>query len=112
MVKDRLKANPIPVQIPIGAEQFFRGIIDLITMRAEVYYDDAGKDVRDEDIPEDMQEIAQKYHDELIEAVASYDDELMEKYFNGEELSVEEIKATIRKGTLANDMVPMVCGTS
>ena len=112
MVKDRLKANPIPVQIPIGAEAQFRGIIDLITMRAEVYYDDLGKDVRDEEIPEDMVELAQKYHDELIETVASYNDDLMEKYFNGEELTIEEIKDTIRKGTIANDMVPMVCGTS
>ena len=112
MVKDRLKANPVPIQIPIGAESEFRGIIDLITMRAEVYYDDMGQDVRDEDIPEDMMELAQKYHDELIETVASYDDELMEKFFNGEELTIEEIKSTIRKGTLANEMVPMVCGTS
>ncbi len=112
MVKDRLKANPLPVQIPIGAEAEFKGIIDLITMRAEVYYDDMGQDVRDEEIPADMMDQAQQYHDELIEAVASYDDELMEKYFNGEELSVEEIKAVIRKGTLANEMVPVVCGTS
>ena len=112
MVKDRLKANPVPIQLPIGAESEFRGIIDLITMRAEVYYDDMGQDVRDEDIPADMMDKAQEYHDSLIETVASYDDELMEKYFNGEELTVDEIKATIRKGTLANDMVPMVCGTS
>ncbi|MBO7689674.1 MAG: elongation factor G [Clostridia bacterium] len=112
MVKDRLKANPLPVQIPIGAEAEFKGIIDLITMRAEVYYDDMGQDVRDEEIPADMMDQAQQYHDELIEAVASYDDALMEKYFNGEELSVEEIKAVIRKGTLANEMVPVVCGTS
>ena len=112
MVKDRLKANPVPIQIPIGAESEFRGIVDLITMRAEVYYDDMGQDVRDEDIPADIMDKAQEYHDSLIETVASYDDELMEKYFNGEELTIDEIKATIRKGTLANDMVPMVCGTS
>ena len=112
MVKDRLKANPVPLQIPIGAENNFRGIVDLLTMRAEVYYDDLGKDIRDEDIPDDLKETAQKYHDELIETVASYDDDLMEKYFNGEGLSIDEIKATIRKGTIANDMVPMVCGTS
>ncbi len=112
MVKDRLKANPVPIQIPIGAESEFRGIIDLLTMRAEVYYDDMGQDVRDEDIPADMMDKAQEYHDALIETVASYDDELMEKYFDGEELTIDEIKATIRKGTLANDMVPMVCGTS
>ena len=112
MVKDRLKANPVPIQIPIGAESEFRGIVDLITMRAEVYYDDMGQDVRDEEIPADIMDKAQEYHDSLIETVASYDDELMEKYFNGEELTIDEIKATIRKGTLANDMVPMVCGTS
>ena len=112
MVKDRLKANPVPIQIPIGAEAEFRGIVDLITMRAEVYYDDMGQDVRDEEIPADIMDKAQEYHDSLIETVASYDDELMEKYFNGEELTIDEIKATIRKGTLANDMVPMVCGTS
>ena len=112
MVKDRLKANPVPIQIPIGAESEFRGIVDLITMRAEVYYDDMGQDVRDEEIPADIMDKAQEYHDALIETVASYDDELMEKYFNGEELTIDEIKATIRKGTLANDMVPMVCGTS
>ena len=112
MVKDRLKANPVPIQLPIGAEAEFRGIVDLVTMRAEVYYDDMGQDVRDEDIPADMMDKAQEYHDALIETVASYDDELMEKYFNGEELTIEEIKSTIRKGTLANEMVPMVCGTS
>ena len=82
MVKDRLKANPVPIQIPIGAESEFRGIVDLITMRAEVYYDDMGQDVRDEDIPADIMDKAQEYHDALIETVASYDDELMEKYFN------------------------------
>ncbi len=81
-------------------------------MRAEVYYDDLGNDIRDEDIPDDMKEIAQKYHDELIEEVASYDDDLMEKYFNGDELTLEELKATIRKATINNDLVPVVCGTS
>ena len=112
MVKDRLKANPLPIQIPIGAESDFKGIVDLIKMRAEVYYDDTGKDIRDEDIPADLMETAQKYHDELIEAVASYDDALMEKYFGGEELTEEEIKSVIRKATIANDLVPMCCGTS
>ena len=112
MVKDRLKANAVPIQLPIGAEADFRGIIDLIKMRAEVYYDDRGKDIRDEEIPDDMKEIAQKYHDELIEAVASCDDALMEKYFDGKELTIEEIKATIRKATIANEMVPVCCGTS
>lgn len=112
MIRERLKANPLAIQLPIGAEAQFRGIIDLLTMRAEVYYDDIGNDIRDEEIPDDMKEIAQKYHDELIEEVASYDDDLMEKYFNGEELTVEELKATIRKATINNDLVPVTCGTS
>ncbi len=112
MIRERLKANPLAIQLPIGAENNFRGIIDLLTMRAEVYYDDLGNDIRDEDIPDDMKEIAQKYHDELIEEVASYDDDLMEKYFNGDELTLEELKATIRKATINNDLVPVVCGTS
>ncbi len=112
MMKDRLKCNAVPIQLPIGVEDTFKGIIDLVTMKAEVYYDDLGKDMREEEIPEDMKELAQKYHDELIESVAEQDEALMEKYFNGEELSVEEIKATIRKCTIENTMVPVTCGTS
>ena len=112
MMKDRLKCNAVPIQLPIGVEDTFKGIIDLVTMKAEVYYDDLGKDMREEEIPEDMQELAQKYHDELIEAVAEQDEELMEKYFGGEELTEEEIKATIRKCTIENTMVPVTCGTS
>ncbi len=112
MMKDRLKCNAVPIQLPIGVEDTFKGIIDLVTMKAEVYYDDLGKDMREEEIPEDMKELAQKYHDELIESVAEQDEALMEKYFNGEELSVEEIKATIRKCTINNTMVPVTCGTS
>ena len=112
MMKDRLKCNAVPIQLPIGAEDTFKGIIDLVEMKAEVYYDDLGKDMREEDIHEDMKELAQKYHDELIEAVAEQDEELMEKYFSGEELTIEEIKRTIRKATIANTMVPVVCGTS
>ena len=112
MMKDRLKCNAVPIQLPIGSEDTFKGIIDLITMKAEVYYDDLGKDMREEDIPEDMKELAQKYHDELIEAVAEQDDDLMEKYFGGEELTIDEIKTTIRKCTIANTMVPVTCGTS
>ncbi len=112
MVRERFKCNAVPIQLPIGAEDTFRGIIDLVTMRAEVYYDDLGKDVRDEDIPDDMKEIAQKYHDELIESVASMDDALMEKYFDGDELTVDEIKRVIRKATIENEMVPITCGTS
>ena len=112
MMKDRLKCNAVPIQLPIGAEDTFKGIIDVVEMKAEVYYDDLGKDMRDEEIPEDMMELAQKYHDELIEAVAEQDEELMEKYFNGEELTIDEIKRTIRKATIANTMVPVTCGTS
>ncbi len=112
MMKERLKCNAVPIQLPIGAEQFFKGIIDLVEMKAYIYYDDAGIDVREEDIPDDMKEKAQQYHDELIEHVAEQDDDLMEKYFAGEELTIEEIKACIRKSTLANTMVPVCCGTS
>ncbi|HIS50465.1 MAG TPA: elongation factor G [Candidatus Gallacutalibacter pullistercoris] len=112
MMKDRLKCNAVPIQLPIGSEDTFKGIIDLVTMKAEIYYDDLGKDVREEDIPEDMMELAEKYHTELVEHVAEQDDELFEKYLGGEELTVEEIKACIRKSTIANHMVPVTCGTS
>ena len=112
MMKERLKCNAVPIQLPIGRELEFRGIIDLVTMEAEVYYDDKGLDVRTEAIPADMMDIAQKYHDELIEKVAEQDEELMEKFFEGEELTIDEIKACIRKATIANDMVPVCCGTS
>ena len=112
MMKERLGANAVPIQLPIGAEADFKGIIDLVTMRAEVYYDDEGKDVRDEDIPADMLEKAQEYHDAMIEAVAETDDALMEKYFAGEELTIEEIKGAIRKATIACTMNPVCCGTS
>ncbi len=112
MMKDRLKCNAVPIQLPIGAEADFKGIIDLVEMNADVYYDDMGLDMRVEEIPEDMKEIAQKYHDALIESVAEQDEELMEKYFGGEELTKEEIKSCIRKATIANEMVPVVCGTS
>ena len=112
MVHERLRCNAVPIQLPIGSEADFRGIIDLLTMRAEVYYDDLGKDYRDEPIPEDMMEDAQMYREQLIEHVAEMDDALMEKYFAGEELTVDEIKKTIRKSTIANKMVPITCGTS
>ena len=112
MMKDRLKCNAVPIQLPIGRELEFRGIIDLVTMEAEVYYDDKGLDIRIEPIPDDMKELAQKYHEELIEAVAEQDDALMEKFFEGEELTVDEIKNCIRKATIANEMVPVCCGTS
>ena len=112
MMKERLKCNAVPIQLPIGRELEFKGIIDLVTMEAEVYYDDKGLDVRTEAIPADMMELAQKYHDELIEKVAEQDEELMEKFFEGEELTIDEIRACIRKATIANDMVPVCCGTS
>ena len=112
MMKDRLKCNAVPVQLPIGFEDTFRGIVDLIEMNAEVYYDDQGKDFRAEPIPEDMQELAQKYHDELIEAVAETDEELMMKYLEGEEITKEEIRKAIRKATIDNTMVPVCCGTA
>ncbi len=112
MMKDRLKCNAVPIQLPIGAEDEFKGIIDLLTMKADIYYDDLGKDMREEEIPEDMKELAEKYHDELIEAVAEQDDELMEKYFAGEEISIDEIKKVIRRCTIENTMVPVTCGTS
>ena len=112
MMHTRLHANAVPIQLPIGSENMFKGIIDLVEMKAYVYYDDLGKDIRMEEIPEDMKEKAQEYHDALIEQVAEQDDELMEKYFAGEELTIEEIKACIRKATIANKMVPVTCGTS
>ncbi|MEG1180104.1 MAG: elongation factor G, partial [Oscillospiraceae bacterium] len=112
MMKERLKCNAVPIQLPIGAEADFKGIIDLVEMRAEVYYDDKGLDIRNEEIPADMIEIAQKYRAELLEHVAEQDETLLEKYLEGEELSVDEIKTCIRKSTLENVMVPVTCGTS
>ena len=112
MMKDRLKCNAVPLQLPIGAEDTFKGIIDLVEMKAEVYYDDLGKDVRKEEIPEDMKELAQKYHDELVEKVAETDDELTMKFLEGEEITIDEIKTAIRKGTIDNTIVPVCCGTS
>ena len=112
MVDERFKCNPVPIQLPIGSEDTFKGFVDLVEMDAEIYYDDLGKDVRREPIPDDMKELAEKYRAKLIEHVADQDDELMEKYFNGEEFTVEEIKRTIRKSTIENKMVPITCGTS
>ena len=112
MMKDRLKCNAVPIQLPIGAEDTFRGIIDLVEMKAEVYYDDLGKDMREEEIPADMLDLANEYREKLVESVAELDEALMEKYFGGEELTIEEIKTTIRKATIDNLMVPVVCGTS
>ena len=112
MMRDRLKTNPVPIQLPIGAEDTFRGIVDLIDMKADVYYDDLGKDMRVEDIPDDMKEISEKYHKEMIEAIAECDEELFELYCADEEISKDMIKNAIRKGTIANKIVPVVCGTS
>ena len=112
MVKERFQCNAVPIQLPIGAEDTFKGIVDLIENDAEVYYDDLGKDVRREEIPEDMKELVAKYRQELIEAVVEQDEELMEKYFEGEEPTVEQMKAVIRKATINSEMVPICCGTS
>ena len=112
MMRERLKCNAVPIQLPIGKEDDFKGIIDLIDMKADVYYDDMGKDIRVEEIPEDMRELAEQYHAELIEAVAESDEELMMKYLEGEELTKDEIKKALRRETIANTVVPVVCGTS
>ncbi len=112
MMLDRLKCNAVPIQLPIGSEDSFKGIIDLVEMKAYVYYDDLGKDIRVEEIPEDMADKAAEYHEKLLEAVAEQDDDIMEKYLGGETLTIEEIKMCIRKATIANAMVPVTCGTS
>jgi len=112
MIKERFNCNGVPIQLPIGSEDTFKGIIDLVNMKAIVYYDDLGKDVREEEIPEDMRELADKYRTELIEHIVEQDEELMEKYFEGEEPTVEQIKKIIRQSTIANSMVPICCGTS
>ncbi len=112
MIKDRLKANPVPIQLPIGKEDTFRGIIDLVNMEADVYYDDLGKDIRVEPIPEDMVGLANEYRTQMIESVAETDDALFEKYCAGEEITTEELKKAIRAATIANKIVPVTCGTS
>ncbi|MBE6885058.1 MAG: elongation factor G [Ruminococcaceae bacterium] len=112
MMLERLKCNAVPIQLPIGSEDTFKGIIDLVEMKAYVYYDDLGRDVRTEEIPEDMKELADEYRVKLLDAVSMQDDELMMKYLDGEDLTPEEIKPAIRKATIANEMVPVVCGTS
>ena len=112
MMKDRLHTNPVPIQLPVGKESTFRGIIDLLNMEADIYYDDLGKDMRVEPIPEDMLEEAKKYRADLVEAVVETDDELMEKYLMGEEPTVAELKKAIRAATIANKLVPVTCGTS
>ncbi len=112
MIRERLGANPVPVELPIGKEDTFRGIIDLISMEAEIYYDDLGKDFRKEPIPADMQEIANQYHEKLVEEAASANDELMEKYLETMELTQEEIIAGLRERCLRMEAIPMLCGSS
>ena len=112
MMKSRLKCNPVPIQLPIGAEESFEGLIDLVEMKAYYYLDDKGTQIDVRDIPEDLLPQATEYHDAMVESAAELDEEIMEKYLNGEELSVEDIKKCIRKGTINNQIVPVLCGTS
>ena len=112
MIDERLKCNAVPIQLPIGSEAFFKGNIDLLTMKANVFYDELGKDVRVEDIPEDMVDLANEYHEKLMDAVSMFDDDIAMMYMEGEEVPVDMIKKVIRKATIDNDMVPVVCGTS
>ena len=112
MMKDRLHANAVPIQLPIGAESEFKGIIDLMSMEADVYYDDLGKDMRVEEIPEDMKDMAEEYRANLVESIAETDEDLFEKYCNGDEISIEELKVALRRATIDNKIVPVCCGTS
>ena len=112
MVHDRLKCNAVPIQLPIGSEESFAGIIDLVDMDARIYYDDLGKDMRTEPIPEDMLPLAQEYRDKLLEAISDFDDEVMELYLGGEEVPADKIREVIRKATCDVKMVPVTCGTS
>ena len=112
MMKDRLKCNAVPIQIPIGAETFFKGLVDLLEMKAYIYHDDMGKDITVEDIPHEVADKAEEYHTNLIEALAELDEDLMEKYLAEEEFTIEEMKKVIRRATIANEMVPVCCGTS
>ena len=112
MVDERLKCNGVPIQLPIGSEDTFKGIIDLVEMKADVYYDDLGKDMRVEEIPEDMVDLAAEYHEKMLDAVSMFDEEIMEMYLEGQEIPEAKIRAAIRQATIANEMVPIVCGTS
>ncbi len=112
MVHDRLKANGVPVQLPIGSEDTFKGIVDLMNMKAEVYYDEMGTKYGTEEIPADMLDKAQEYRDKMVEAIVETDEELMDKYLEGEEITVDELKKALRKATINNQIVPMLCGTS
>ena len=112
MVHDRLKCNAVPIQLPIGKEEDFKGIIDLVDMNARIYYDDLGKDMRTEEIPADMLDLAQEYRDKLLEAVSDFDEDIMEAYLEGEDVPADKIRAAIRKATVAVEMIPVTCGTS
>ncbi len=112
MVEERLKCNAVPIQLPIGKEADFRGIIDLVEMNADVYYDEMGKDMRVEEIPADMLDMAKEYHEKLLDAVSMFDDEIMEMYLEGQEIPTEKIRAAIRAATVAVEMIPVTCGTS
>ena len=112
MIDERLKCNAVPIQLPIGAEETFKGIIDLVEMNADIYYDDLGKDMRVEPIPADMVDQANEYREKLMDAVSMFDEEIMEMYLDGQEIPAEKIRAAIRKATISNEMVPVTCGTS
>ena len=112
MMDDRLKCNAVPIQLPIGSEQFFKGVVDLIKMKAFVFYDELGKDVREEEIPEEMTDLANEYREKLLEAVSDQDEKIMEMFLEGEEIPEDMIKAAIRKATIGVQMVPVCCGTS
>ena len=112
MVHDRLKCNAVPIQLPIGSEDTFKGIIDLVEMDADIYYDEMGKDMRVEPIPADMVDLANEYHEKLLDAVSMFDDSIMEDYLEGKEIDQKRIRKAIREATIANELVPVVCGTS
>ncbi len=112
MMKERLQANPVPIQLPIGAEDQFVGMVDLLTMRADIYLDDLGKNIEERDIPDDLKDMAEEYRTQLVEAVVENDEELMMKYLEGEEITIDELKAGIRAATIANKITPVLCGTS
>ena len=112
MVHDRLKCNAVPIQLPVGKEDTFKGIIDLVEMNADMYYDQLGKDMRVEPIPEDMMDLAKEYREKLLDAVSMFDDEIMEMYLEGQEIPTDKIRKAIRQATVAVEMVPVVCGSS
>ena len=112
MMKDRLGANPVPIQLPIGKEDYFKGIVDLVKMKAEVYYDDLGNDIREEEIPEDLRDLADEYREKLLEAISDYDDEIMMMFLEGEEVPEKKIVDALRKATVANAITPVLCGSA